>query len=262
MIIKLFLVLLTVGCGLLSLTTFVDAAGNGPFPYKPVQKEWAFDGVFGKFDRNAIQRGFQVYRESCGGCHCIKRIAFRNLTEIGFPEAEAKAIAAEYEIEDGPNDDGEMFFRKGILSDYFPNPFANNQAAKAANNGALPPDLSLIIKARPDGANYVYSLLTGYDQKPISGIELQDGLHYNPWFPTGQLAMAPPLMEGTVDYMEEEVKETVEQMSHDIVNFLQWAAEPEMEHRKAVGMKSIIFLIAFTLMFIVAKKRVWARLYR
>ena len=226
----------------------------------PEEQEWAFDGIFGKFDRVSIQRGFQVYKEVCSACHSLKRIAFRNLAEIGLSEDEVKAVAMEYSIEDGPDEEGEMFERPGKPSDYFPTPYPNDKAARAANNGALPPDLSLMVKARHDGANYIYSLLTGYDQPP-AGFELGENMNYNPYFSGGgrQFSMIPPLTSaGQVEY-QDGVESTIAQMSYDVVSFLQWAAEPEMEKRKVLGFKVLIFLAIFTILFYLLKNKIWKR---
>jgi ubiquinol-cytochrome c reductase cytochrome c1 subunit len=225
----------------------------------PRKIEWHFDGVFGRVDKQAAQRGFQVYKEVCSACHGLSRIAFRNLTEIGFSEAEVKALAATYQVKDGPNDAGDMFERPGIASDYFVPPFANEQAARAAYNGAYPPDLSLMIKARPDGANYVYSLLTGYGTAP-AGVHLSDGQYYNPYFPGGALAMPAPLSDDQVTYSDG-TKATVDQMSRDVVTFLQWAAEPEMEARKQMGIKVLIYLAIFTAFMYVAKRNIWKKIH-
>lgn len=225
----------------------------------PKQMDWAFDGFFGAVDRQAAQRGFKVYKEVCSACHSLKRVSFRNLADLGFSEDEIKTIAAGYNVPDGPNDEGEMFERPGRAADHFQPPYANEKAARAANNnGALPPDLSLIIKAREDGANYVYSLLTGYEKAP-EGFEVGENMHYNPYFAAGgrQFSMIPPLLtEGQVEYADGE-KPTVDQMAKDVVNFLQWAAEPEMEQRKRLGFRAIIFMSIFTIIFYFAYKRIW-----
>jgi len=224
----------------------------------PKKLKWSFDGMFGTFDRTSIQRGFQVYREVCSACHSLHLVAFRNLKEIGFSEAEAKEIAKSYSVTDGPNDSGDMFDRPGVLSDYFPGPYANEKAARASNNGAFPPDLSLVVRAREYGANYIYSLLTGFDQTPPKDMIIQDNMHYNPYFPGRQIAMAPPLSEGIVQYTDG-TKATIDQMSRDVVNFLQWTADPKMEKRKSTGIKVLLFLVIFTGLFYVAKKRVWSK---
>ena len=221
----------------------------------PLEVKWAFDGVFGKFDRQSIQRGYKVYKEVCAACHSMKRIAFRNLEQVGFSKAEVKEIAKSYQIQDGPNDDGDMFERPGKPSDYFVSPFPNKQAAMASNNGAVPPDLSLIIKARHDGANYVYSLLTGYTG------ESEGALYENPYFVAGKLAMAPPLSKDLIQY-DDGTEATLENMAHDVVNFLQWAAEPEMEQRKKLGIKVVAFIIIATIFFIMTKHRIWRHLYK
>lgn len=224
----------------------------------PKQMEWSFDGVFGKVDKQSAQRGLQVYKEVCAACHGLKRVAFRTLTDLGFSEAEVKSLAAGYDINDGPNDEGEMFTRPGRPSDKFPSPYANDNAGRAMNNGALPPDLSLIVKARPDGANYLYSLLVGYGEAP-EGFEVPEGGHYNKYFPGGVIKMPPPLANDQVTY-QDETNASMEQMSHDVVSFLQWAAEPEMEARKRMGIKVMIFLAVMTGFFYVAKKRIWSNL--
>ncbi len=227
---------------------------------KPPRKmDWAFDGVFGKVDKQSAQRGFQVYKEVCAACHGLTRIAFRNLQDIGFSEAEVKALAASYQVKDGPNDMGDMFERPGRPSDYFVPPFANEAAGRAAHNGAYPTDLSLIIKARPDGANYVYSLLTGYSAAPAD-VHLGDGQHYNAYFPGGALAMPAPLSEGQVSYSDG-TPATVDQMSRDVVTFLQWAAEPEMESRKQMGIKVLIYLAIFTVFMYFAKRNIWKKIH-
>jgi len=222
---------------------------------EPSQLVWPFEGMFGTVDRQAAQRGAQVYFEVCAACHGNQHLYYRNLKDIGFSDGEIKAIAAKYTVKDGPNAEGEMFDRPALPSDKFVSPYANEEAARAANNGSLPVDLSLIIKARHDGPNYVYSLLTGYSEPP-SDFNLQDGLSYNPYFEGSQIAMTPPLTDGQVTFMDG-TNATVDQMARDVVVFLQWAAEPEMEHRKSMGLKVMMFLSLFTVFFFIAKKRVW-----
>lgn len=239
---------------ILLISSTANAAGDVKEPRK---EHWPFDGVFGTVDRQAAQRGYQVYKEVCASCHAMKRKPFRTLSEIGFSEGEIKTIAAGFTYKDGPNDAGDMFDRPGRPSDPFPSPFANEKAARASNGGAYPPDLSLIIKARNDGANYVYSLLTGYVPAP-SDFKLGEGLHYNPYFPGKQIAMAQPMTAGQVTYADG-TEASLEQMSKDLVVFLQWAAEPEMETRKQTGIKVIIFLITMTVFFILAKRRIWSK---
>lgn len=225
----------------------------------PRQVPWSFDGPLGEVDKPSAQRGLQVYKEVCSACHSLKRVAFRNLADIGFSEAEVKALAATYSVKDGPNDEGEMFERPGKPSDLFPSPYANEQAARAAQNGAYPPDLSLIVKARPDGANYVYSLLTGYGTPP-SDVHMNTGMHYNPYFPGAQIAMAAPLSDGAVEYGDG-TKASVDQMARDVTAFLQWAAEPEMEGRKQMGIKVLLFLAVFSVFAYMAKRNIWRKVH-
>ncbi len=186
-------------------------------------------------------------------------MAFRSLDGIGFSEGEIKALAAEYTIADGPNDDGEMFDRPGKPSDRFPSPYPNEQAARSVNNGAYPPDLSLMIKARPDGANYTYSLLTGYSDAP-EGMHMGEHMNYNAYFPGNEIAMPAPLSNGQVSY-QDGTEATVDQMARDVVSFLQWAAEPEMEQRKRMGIRTLAFLLIMTVIFYVAKRRIWRDLH-
>jgi len=226
----------------------------------PKQMDWSFDGVFGRTDKQSIQRGFQVYKEVCSACHALKRVSFRQLEAVGFSEAEIKSLAASYSVKDGPNDDGEMFERPGLPSDAYPSPYANEKASRGANNGAYPPDMSLIIKARSDGANYVYSLLTGYGQTPPEHLSVPEGAHYNPYMDGGVIKMALPLSEDGVTY-QDSTKATIDQQAQDVVNFLQWTAEPEMEARKSMGIKVMIFLSIMTVFFYLIKKRVWSDLH-
>ena len=219
---------------------------------------WPFEGMFGSVDRQAAQRGFQVYKEVCAVCHSMNQLSYRNLKNLGFSDEEIKELASSVTVKDGPNDQGDMFDRPGLPYDKFVSPFANDNAARAANNGALPVDLSLIIKARGDGANYVYSLLTGYQDAP-EGFEMMPGLTYNHYFPGYQIAMPSPLSDDIVSYSDG-TNATIDQMARDVVIFLQWAAEPEMEARKAMGLKVILFLLAFTIVFYIAKKRIWSGL--
>lgn len=238
----------------LTLSSSAFAKNNEPLK----KLSWPFDGIFGSVDRKAAQRGFQIYKEVCSACHSMNQLYYRNLIDLGFSEEEVKELARSVTIKDGPGDDGEMFDRPGIPSDKFIAPFPNEQAARSANNGSYPADLSLIIKARSDGANYVYSLLTGYENPP-EGFNMMEGLSYNRYFPNHQIAMPQPLSDGMVTYSDGTPND-LDQMSRDIVVFLQWAAEPEMERRKAIGLKSMLFLTAFTVIFYLTKKRIWARL--
>ena len=223
------------------------------------ERDWSFSGIFGQFDRGAMQRGLQVYREVCSGCHGLRFIAFRNLGALGYGEDEIKAIAADYSIVDGPNEEGEMFERPGRPPDRFPSPFPNDKAAAANNNGAVPPDLSLIVKARTGGADYVHGLLTGYAEPP-EDLEILEGQNYNLYFPGNVTAMAPPLFEDAVEYGDG-TPATVERMAADVATFLAWTAEPKMEERKSMGIGVMLFLLVFTGVLYAVKRKVWADLH-
>ncbi len=250
-------VMAVAGVALFGGTTTGLAAGEAE---KPESQDWHFSGPFGTFDIASVQRGLQVYLEVCSSCHSLDQVAYRNLVDLGFNEDEVKAIAAEYEVTDGPDENGDLFERAAIPSDKFVAPFANEAAARASNNGALPPDLSLQAKAHPGGPDYLYALLTGYKDEPPEGVELGDGLNYNPFFAGGQIAMAQPLFEDGVEYADGTAA-SVEQMAWDVVNFLQWAAEPEMEDRKRVGWKVILFLLVLSAILYAAKRKTWSTLH-
>lgn len=222
-------------------------------------QDWGFSGPFGTFDRAALQRGFQVYSQVCSSCHAMKHLYYRDLADLGYTEAEIKAIASQASVTDGPNEEGEMFERPAKPSDRFKSPFANDEAAKYANNGALPPDLSMIVKARPNGADHVYGILTGYAEAP-AGVTLQNGQHYNKYMPGHIIAMAPPLAEGMVGYGDNSPT-TVDQYASDLVEFLTWASEPSMEHRKQMGVKVVLFLMAFAAVMYGVKKKLWSRIH-
>ena len=226
-----------------------------------LKTEWSFKGLFGKFDRGELQRGYQVYTEVCASCHSMKYLSYRNLAEKGgpeFTEAEAKAIAASFEVKDGPNTDGEMFMRPGKLSDKFVKPYENVEAAKAANGGAYPPDMSVLIKARGGGANYIYSLLQGYDEPPPE-ITLDDGVYYNKYMYGNKIKMSAPLSDGLVEYSDG-TQASVKQMSKDVTTFLMWAAEPHLESRHQMGFKAIVYLIILTILVYFSMKRIWSRI--
>jgi ubiquinol-cytochrome c reductase cytochrome c1 subunit len=254
-----------------------SAAEEGEHSKAPHEVDWSFSGPFGTYDKGQLQRGLKVYVEVCAACHSLERIAFRNFVDLGYSEDQVKALAAEYDVEDGPNDEGEMFERSAILSDYFPSPFPNVEAAAYSNNGAAPPDFSLIAKARgatrgfprfvfdiftmyaEGGPDYIYSLLTGYEDEPPHGVEITEGTYYNPYYLGGtSLAMAPPLSEEIVTY-DDGSPETVDQYSKDVSAFLMWAAEPHMENRKSLGFKVIIFMLIFAGLMYLTKKSVWSR---
>jgi cytochrome c1 len=234
-------------------------------PVKSV--DFSFDGPFGTYDRAALQRGFQVYKEVCSACHSLDHIAFHNLDEPGgpgFTEAQAKAIAAGYKLPADPNDQGEIFddkgtrlTRPGILADKFPGPFPNEQAARAANGGALPPDLSMIEKAREGGAHYVYSIITGFNMTPPKGFKVTDGKYYNPYFEGWNISMPPPLSDDSVTFADG-TKATINQEAHDVATFLAWASDPKMEERKQMGFGVLIFLVVLSGLLYAAYRRVWA----
>ena len=225
-----------------------------------LKTDWTFKGLFGKFDRASLQRGYQVYTEVCAACHSMKYLSYRNLSEKGGPEfsvAQAKAIAASFEVTDGPNADGEMFQRPGKLSDKFVMPYENVKAAEAANGGAYPPDMSVLVKARGGGVDYIYSLLQGYEDAP-SGMILDDGVHYNKYMYGNKIKMSAPLSDGIIEYSDG-TNPTVEQMSKDVTTFLMWAAEPSLEARHQMGFKVIVYLIILTILVYFSMKRIWSR---
>jgi ubiquinol-cytochrome c reductase cytochrome c1 subunit len=201
---------------------------------------WSHHGALASFDAASIRRGFQVYRQVCASCHSVDKVAFRNLIGVTHTEEQLKAIAESYEVEDGPNDQGEMFVRPGKLSDKIPGPYKNEEQARAANNAALPPDLSLMVKSRHYGIDYIVALLTGYVDAP-AGKAMLPGLHYNPYFPGGAIAMAKQLVDGQVEY-EDGTPATEAQMAKDVACFLAWAAEPEHDERKKSGMQMLTAL--------------------
>ena len=225
-----------------------------------LKTDWSFKGLFGKFDRGSLQRGYQVYTEVCAACHSMKYLSYRNLAEKGgpeFPIIQAKAIAASFEVVDGPNADGEMFTRPAKLSDKFVMPYENEKAAQAANGGAYPPDMSVLVKARGGGVDYIYSLLQGYEDAP-SGVTLDEGVHYNKYMYGNKIKMSAPLMEEAVEYGDG-TKATVEQMSKDVTTFLMWAAEPHLEARHRMGFKAIVYLIILTILVYFSMKKIWSR---
>lgn len=238
----------------LSAVATVGAFAAGASKH-PIEVDWSFNGPFGKFDMASAQRGWQVYKQVCSSCHGLKYFRFRDLAGIGYEEDMIKAFAAEYEVDGGIDDYGDAVVRPGEPKDVFPSPFANDNAARASNGGALPPDLALITKARHDGPNYVNSLLNGYTDPPAE-FELTDGKHYNPYFKGGQISMAPPLAEGIVDY-EDGTEATPEQMAKDVVQFLTYVGEPSLEHRHEMGIKVLIFLLLLTILLYLSMKKIW-----
>jgi ubiquinol-cytochrome c reductase cytochrome c1 subunit len=242
--------------GLLALSVGSASAAES---IKIPAQSWPHDGFFGTFDRAAAQRGYQVYKEVCAACHAMKQMRFRNLAGIGLSDAEIRAIAAEYQTVDGPNDDGEMFERPSRPSDRFKSPFPNEKAARAVNGGAYPPDLSLIAKNRVGGENYVYALLTGYADPP-PGFQLGEGMHYNKYFPGHQIAMAAPVQPDGVTYADG-TPATVEQMSKDVATFFAYAASPHLEARNSLGVKVMLFLFIFTGLLYATKRKIWKGLH-
>lgn len=260
---------------LLGVGTTTAFAASYPIN-KPREVNWSFSGVFGHWDLGQLQRGFKVFRENCSSCHSMDLVAFRTLTDLGFTEDQVKAIAAEYDITDGPNADGEMFDRPGVPADYFPGPYANVQEAAALNNGAAPPDFSLLAKARApergfptfifdiftgyaeNGPDYIYSLLTGYKDAPAD-VDVGDN-YYNPYFAGGKvLAMAPPLFDEAVEYTDG-TPMTVDQYAKDVAAFMMWAAEPTLVERKSLGFKVMLFLLLFAALLYLTKKKIWSAL--
>jgi ubiquinol-cytochrome c reductase cytochrome c1 subunit len=229
-------------------------------PADTPHQDWSFDGPFGQFDRLSTQRGLQVYLDVCSACHSLKYVAYRDLADLGYGEDEIKAIAARFEVTDGPDDNGDMFERPARPSDRFVSPFANEQQARASNNGALPPDLSLQAKVHADGADYLFALLTGYHEPP-EHVTMAEGMNYNPYFAGGEIAMPPPLSEGLVAYGDGQPAATVQQMAWDVANFLYWAADPKMEMRKRVGWKVILFVGILAALLYAAKRKMWAGLH-
>ena len=258
---------LFLGLGVLAAAaTAAIALDTSPLP--PKQPGWSFEGPFGHYDRAAVQRGFQVYKEVCSACHSLNRVSFHDLSSDNggsgfFTDPQVKAIAAGYQIDADPNDKGELFDdkgnrlkRPGIPADHFPPPFANENAARAANSGAVPPDLSLIIKARAGGPDYVYSILTGFHQTPPKGFTVMANKYYNPYFNGWNISMPPPLPDNQVTYSDG-TKATVPQMAHDVATFLAWTSEPKMEQRKHLGFEVVIFLIGLSILLYLSYRRVW-----
>ena len=259
---KVLLVALLIVLFSFANTSNLKAAGSA---IHPEEQSWTTNGIFGSFDRKQLKRGWHVYNEVCSSCHSVRLIYYRNLMEIGFSIDEIKEIISDVEVPAGPNEegetheDGELLMRPAKPFDKIVLPYSNDLASRAANGGALPPDLSLMTKARINGANYVHALLTGYKEAP-AGINISEGMNYNPYFPGSQIAMGAPLSDDGVEYTDG-TKATVEQMSRDITAFLIWTAEPELEERKRLGLKVMLFLIVFSAMLYAVKRQVWAKLH-
>ena len=269
------LIALALAVSLLSLAGSAFAADEQSHetPPPPRQK-WSFSGPFGHYDKGQLQRGLKVYREVCAVCHGMKYVAFRNLEALGYSEGQVKAIASEYKIPDGPNDQGDMFERAGRPADYFPTPWPNENAARARYNG-VPPDFSVLAKARgyergfpwfifdmftqfqEHGVDYIHALMVGYKEKPPAGVTLPAGSFYNEYFPGHAIAMPPPLSDKRVDYTDGSPA-TVDQFAKDVAAFMMWAAEPHMEARKRIGFQVMIFLLVLSGLLYFTKKKVWA----
>jgi ubiquinol-cytochrome c reductase cytochrome c1 subunit len=258
----------------------VAEEGHAETPHYPLKRpeelSWTFAGPFGHWDIGQLQRGLKVYTEACAVCHSMNLVAMRSLADLGYSEEQVQAFAAQYQVQDGPDGSGEMFERPGTPSDRFPAPFPNPEAAAAANNGAVPPDFSLLAKARAvergfptfvfdiftqyqeAGVDYIHALLMGYGEEAPAELEIQPGTYYNPYFIAGPaLAMPPPLSDGQLEYVDG-APETVDQYSRDVSAFMMWAAEPHLVERKATGFVVMIFLVIFAILMFLVKRRVWS----
>ena len=242
---------------LLLLLLSFQAMASDDEPKAPEAQHWSFASPLGTFERAELQRGFQVYKEVCAACHGVNQLRFRELQGLGFSEKQVKALAAEYQIQDGPNEEGEMYERPGRPGDQLPDPYPNEQAARAVNDGAYPVDLSLVTKAREHGPDYLYALLTGYETCPKT-VTLFEGKNYNPYFQGGQISMPPPLTEGLVTYGDG-TPATVHQMARDVTAFLAWVAEPELEQRHEMGIKVLLFLLILTVLLYGVYRAIWRR---
>ena len=274
---KSLLLTAALAAGLLGAAILPGFAQEAENPL-PTKQSWSFHGPFGKFDTQQLQRGYQIYRTVCSNCHSMHDVAFRNLSQPGgpqFTDSQVKALAASFKVIDGVDDSGSPAERAGRPSDYFPSPFPNEAAARAANGGALPPDMSVLAKARSfeegglwfllapftqyqeDGVDYIHAILNGYKDSPPAGFKLPDGKYYNVYFPGHAISMPPPLSDGVVEFTDGSPA-TLEQYSKDIAAFLMWAAEPKLDERKRTGFDALVFLIVFASLLFLIKKRIWA----
>ena len=259
MLVHLNRIILTIFISIITTLSFADSQHSHGANTNYLKTDWSFEGIFGTFDRASLQRGYQVYQDVCAGCHSVQHLSYRNLSEKGGPEflpEEAKAIAAQFEVTDGPNEDGEMFTRPGRLSDKFVSPYPNVKAAAAANGGAYPPDMSVLAKARKGGANYIYSLLMGYEEPPTE-YELDDGVYYNKYMPGQKIKMAEPISDGIVEYADG-TETSKAQIAKDVTTFLVWAADPHLEARHRMGFKVFFYLIILLTLVYFSKKKVWS----
>ncbi|XP_032037083.1 cytochrome c1, heme protein, mitochondrial, partial [Aythya fuligula] len=232
------------------------ALSAGELEMHPPSFPWSHGGLLAALDHGSVRRGYQVYKQVCSACHSMEYLAFRNLIGVTHTEEEAKALAEEVEVLDGPDENGEMFTRPGKISDYFPKPYPNPEAARAANNGALPPDLSYIVNARHGGEDYVFSLLTGYCDPP-AGVSVREGLHYNPYFPGQAIGMAPPIYNEILEF-DDGTPATMSQIAKDVCTFLRWAAEPEHDHRKRMGLKMLMISSLLISLTYYLKRHKWS----
>jgi len=254
--IRTVLARITLACALAGLPAAVPAVETT----EPPARDWPHEGIFGRYDRAALQRGFLVFKEVCSGCHSVKYLRFRDLEGIGLDPETIKGLAAGYTVKDCCDDSGEPFERPARPADHFPRPFPNEQAARAANGGALPPDLSLIVKARQGHEDYIYALLTGYEDPPAGEEPPGEGMYWNRYFPGHWIGMPPPLSEGLVAYPDG-TPATVEQMASDLTQFLAWLSEPNMEERKRTGIKYMLFVLVLTGLFYAYKRKIWAEVH-
>ena len=260
MLVLLNRIILAIFISIITTLSFADSQHSHGTNTNYLKTDWSFKGIFGTFDRASLQRGYQVYQEVCAGCHSVQHLSYRNLSENGGPEfsiEEAKAIASQFEVEDGPNSDGEMFIRPARLSDKFVKPYPNVEASTAANGGAYPPDMSVLAKARAGGADYIYSLLLGYEDAP-AGFELDEGVYYNKYMPGNKIKMSAPISDGIVEYSDG-TQATTEQISKDVTAFLVWASEPHLEAQHKMGFKVIIYLIVLLTLVYMSKQKVWSK---
>jgi ubiquinol-cytochrome c reductase cytochrome c1 subunit len=246
---------------ILAAAALLGVAASGAAPARAAEEahldkiDWSFNGPFGSFDRASAQRGFLVYQQVCSACHSIKEGYYRDLRGLGLDDKQVAAVAGAVSVPT-IDDDGQPAERPALPSDHFHSPYPNDRAARAANNGALPPDFSVIVKAREGGADYIHGLLNGYAEAP-AGMKIGDGLYYNKVFPGNQIAMPPPLSDDRVTYTDG-TKATVEQMSRDVTTFLAYMANPEMESRKRMGIRAVLFLVLLTGLTYAVKRKVWA----
>jgi ubiquinol-cytochrome c reductase cytochrome c1 subunit len=246
------------------LSSVAENIGNTVCPSKAKAEEglhppnypWNHKFPWQSYDHASIRRGYKVYSQVCASCHSLDRIAYRNLVGTCYTEEEAKEMAAERDFLDGPDEQGEMFERPGKLSDYMPRPYANENAARFANNGALPPDLSLVVKSREGHENYIFSILVGY-KPPPEGVQLREGLYYNPYFPGGKIAMPQALSDGQLEF-EDGTYGSISQMAKDVTTFLAWAAEPEHDDRHRMGLKAMFVLSMMAIPTLYFKKLKWS----